>query len=121
MVTPRRPTHAPAQESTSAPDARLESMQVWEQRRAGGRVSFIWRYGVLGWGLPAALITVAYAVIKEHGLAWDGPFTTKLRVGIALAVIVFPAIGHLMGRRMWESGEERYKHLASGSGGQTPL
>ena len=118
-MTEQRPTSGVGPAPVASPDARREAMHVWEQRRAGGRSSFIWRYGVLGWGLPAALITVAYAVIKEHGRGWEGPFTTKLRVGVALAVIVFPAIGHLMGRRMWESGEERYKRLASGSGGQT--
>ena len=93
-----------------------EAMQVWAQRRAGGRASFIWRYGVLGWGLPAALITVAYAVIKEHGFVVSGPFSTKLRIGIALAVIVFPTLGHLFGRRMWETGEERYERFTKGGG-----
>ena len=126
MVTPRRPPGTSPFDAPDAPDARdardarVDSMQLWEQRRAGGRASFIWRYGVLGWGLPAALITVAYAVINEHGLAWEGPFTTKLRVGIALAVIVFPAIGHLMGRRIWASGEARYQRLASERKDQPP-
>ena len=116
---PAAPDAAPNTAPNTAPNARRESMQVWEQRRAGGRVSFIWRYGVLGWGLPAALITVAYAVVQEHGLAWQGPFTSKLRVGIAMAVIVFPALGHLLGRRMWKSGEDRYRHMASKSGDHT--
>ena len=117
----RTPTSSHAATApAAATGARPESMQLWEQRRAGGRASFVWRYGVLGWGLPAALITVAYSVIKEHGLAWEGPFTTKLRVGIALSMIVFPSIGHLLGRRMWESGEARYQRLASVSGDQTP-
>ena len=87
-------------------------MQLWEQRRAGGRVSFIWRYGVLGWGLPAALLTIAYAVIQEHGVAWPGSFSTRLRVAIALAAVFFPTLGHLFGRRLWESGEARYQRLA---------
>lgn len=111
---------APGERSGSATgtpaESRRDAMRVWEQRRAGGRASFVWRYGVLGWGLPAALITVAYAVIKEHGFAISGPFTTKLRIGIALCMVVFPALGHLFGRRMWESGEERYKRMAEERG-----
>ena len=94
-----------------AGDARQDAMQRWEERRAGGRASFIWRYGVLGWGLPAALLTIAYAVIQEHGIMWSVPFSTRLRIAIAVAVVFFPTLGHLFGRRLWESGEERYQRL----------
>ena len=93
-------------------DARAEELRRWEERRSGGRASFIWRYGVLGWGLPAALMTIAYGVVKENGLQWhaaEGPFSFKLRAGIAVAVVMFPAIGHLLGRRLWEAGEARYR------------
>jgi hypothetical protein len=93
-------------------DPQQDAMQRWEQRRAGGRASFIWRYGVLGWGLPAALLTIAYAVIQEQGMRISGPFSTRLRVAIAVAAVFFPTLGHLFGRRLWTSGEERYERLA---------
>ena len=93
-------------------DPRQDAMQRWEQRRAGGRASFIWRYGVLGWGLPASLLTIAYAVIQEQGIAWSGPFSTRLRVAIAVAAVFFPTLGHVFGRQQWESGEQRYRRLA---------
>ncbi len=99
--------------------ARDEELRRWEERRSAGRSSFIWRYGVLGWGLPAALMTIAYGVVKENGLAWhavEQPFSFKLRAGIALAVVMFPAIGHLLGRRLWEAGEERYRSQGGGAG-----
>jgi hypothetical protein len=41
----------------------------WEKQRAMGRHAFVWRYGVLGWGFPAALLTIAYAFIKEQGFS----------------------------------------------------
>ena len=98
-------------------EARQEELRRWEERRSGGRASFIWRYGVLGWGLPAALLTIAYGVIEENGLAWHAvgqPFSFKLRVGIAVAVVMFPALGHLLGRRLWEAGEARYRTMRQG-------
>lgn len=67
---------------------------------------------MLGWGLPAALLTIAYGVIKEHGLEWRAvgqPFSFRLRVGIVVAVVLFPAIGHLLGRWLWAAGEARYR------------
>ncbi len=106
-MTDARPTdHATREE------ARTDEQRRWEERRIGGRASFIWRYGVLGWGLPAALMTVAYGVVKENGLAWhavEQPFSFRLRAGIAIAVVLFPAMGHLLGRRLWDAGEARYR------------
>ena len=74
---------------------------------------------MLGWGLPAALLTIAYGVIKEHGLAWravEAPFSFRLRVGIAVAVVLFPAVGHLLGRRLWDAGEARYRTMRGRDG-----
>ncbi len=96
-------------------EVRADELRRWEERRSAGRASFIWRYGVLGWGLPAALMTIAYGVVKENGLAWhavEQPFSFKLRAGIAVAVVMFPAIGHLLGRRLWDAGEARYQSIS---------
>ena len=98
--------------SDSAP--RIESRGVgsatsderWERQRAMGRRAFLWRYGVLGWGLPAALLTIAYAFIKEQGLRWSpDAASSKLRLGIALTLVLFPALGHAFGARLWEARE----------------
>jgi hypothetical protein len=93
-------------------EADAEARRRWTARSAHGRASFIWRYGVLGWGLPAALLTIAYGVIQEHGLGWRAamhePYSFKLRAGIAVAVVLFPAVGHLLGRRLWDAGERRF-------------
>ncbi|MBI3790200.1 MAG: hypothetical protein HY275_04910 [Gemmatimonadetes bacterium] len=103
--------HRPA--SATDADATDPQQRRWAEVRAAGRASFIWRYGVLGWGLPAALLVIAYGVIQEHGLRWRAalaePYSFKLRAGIAVAVVLFPAVGHLLGRRLWDAGEARYR------------
>ena len=78
----------------------------WEKQRARGRRAFVWRYGVLGWGLPAALLTIAYAFIKEQGFRWSpDAASSKLRLGIAITVVLFPALGHAVGSRLWDARE----------------
>lgn len=71
-----------------------------------GRHAFVWRYGVLGWGFPAALLTIAYAFIKEQGFSWSADAaSSKLRFGIVITLVLFPALGHLFGARLWEARE----------------
>jgi hypothetical protein len=78
----------------------------WERQRAMGRRAFVWRYGVLGWGLPAALLTIAYAFIKEQGFSWSAASASpKLRAGVVITLVIFPALGHMFGGRLWDARE----------------
>ena len=86
------------------PAARAE----WERRRAGGRAAFIWRQGVLGFGAPAAVLSIAYKVVQEQGFAWSAALSPHLRQSIAVAAVVFPACGYLFGRWLWTTQEESY-------------
>ena len=96
----------------SAPDAGAQDERAgdrWARERAGGRRQFIWRRGVLGWGLPAAFLTVFYKVVQEQGLVWSPRMTESLRTAIVVAVIIFPLCGWLFGRWLWDTGETRYQ------------
>jgi hypothetical protein len=85
----------------------------WERNRAKGRTDFIVRRGVLGWGLPAALLTILYKVIDEQGFSATPQLTSGLRVAIIIALVVFPVCGWLFGRWLWRAGEARYTALVS--------
>ncbi|MFI5310848.1 MAG: hypothetical protein ACHQQ3_06415 [Gemmatimonadales bacterium] len=86
--------------ATATPDER------WEKQRAMGRRAFVWRYGVLGWGLPAALLTIAYAFIKEQGFNWSaGAASSKLRFGVVVTLLLFAMLGHIFGGRLWDARE----------------
>lgn len=95
------------------------SLARWERERSRGRTSFVWRNGVLTWGLPAAALTIAYKVFQELG-ALDAAtltarFSPELRIAIALCLVFFPALGHLLGQRLWIAGEERYDRMKNES------
>ena len=97
---PRANVHPVARDPDGRPDAR------WARQREIGRRAFVWRYGVLGWGLPAALLTIAYAFIKEQGFSWSaGTTSARLRAGIVITLVLFPVLGHLFGARLWNARE----------------
>jgi len=99
-VSERQPDLAARAAGPDHADAR------WERQRAMGRRAFVWRYGVLGWGLPAALLTIAYAFIREQGFTWSaGAASSRLRVGIVITLVLFPVLGHLFGGRLWDARE----------------
>ncbi len=103
-MTEERPHIETASDAPHIPDSR------WEKQRAMGRRAFVWRYGVLGWGLPAALLTIAYAFTKEQGFSWSADAaSSKLRLGIVITLVLFPALGHLFGGRLWEARERERK------------
>jgi len=99
--------------STASPphEVRPEAIARWERQRAMGRSTFVWRHGVVGWGIPAALLTVVYKLIQEQGLVWSMAMSDRLRNGIGVAMIVFPMCGWLLGRWLWKTGEANYARM----------
>jgi hypothetical protein len=97
--------------------ARDEALRRWEKLRANGRSAFVWRNGVVGWGLPAAAVTAAYKIIQEQGLGWPPALTGGLRTALVLIALVFPALGYLFGGWLWAQGEARYERMRQEGGG----
>lgn len=97
--------------SEPATDGRPAAVAAWERNRAMGRSTFIWRRGVFGWGIPVALVTIAYQVVQEQGFVWRLVMTQHLKTGIGVAMLVFPLCGYLFGRYLWTTGEENYERM----------
>jgi hypothetical protein len=113
---PDRPQQAPLSEAESRPEA----LARWERNRAMGRSTFIWRRGVFGWGIPVALLTIAYQVVQEQGFVWRLVMTQHLKTGIAIAMLVFPLCGYLFGRYLWTTGEENYERMTGRESNHEP-
>jgi hypothetical protein len=92
----------------------------WEQQRALGRTRFILRRGVLGWGIPAAFLTILYKVVQEQGLVWTPRLTESVRTAVVVAILVFPLGGWLFGRWLWDTGETRYRARMRGDPPEPP-
>ena len=77
--------------------------QSWEQTRARGKWSFVWRAGVLAWGLTSAFI---WSAVMAWGDGWSlQAFLWHFR----LAVIGFPLGGILFGLFVWWWSERNYR------------
>jgi hypothetical protein len=96
---------------------RPEAIARWERTRAMGRTTFIWRRGVFGWGIPVALLTIAYQIVQEQGFVRRLVMTQHLKVGIGVAMLVFPLCGYLFGRYLWTAGEENYERMVGQEAG----
>jgi hypothetical protein len=100
---------------------RSEQLRRWERERSAGRRSFAWRRGALGWGMPAALLTIGYKVAQEYAVLHGFALTNELRLGIAVSVIVFPLCGYLLALRLWSTEETKYQRfLQEGEERQPP-
>lgn len=97
--------------------ARAAQIARWEKNRAMGRRDFVLRRGVLGWGVPAALITIVYKVVREQGFVTTPQLTAALRTAIIIALVVFPLCGWIFGRWLWTAGEARYSALVKDATG----
>lgn len=111
MVDRRARSGEDSQTTELPPDALPDAIARWERNRAMGRSSFIWRRGVFGWGIPIALITIAYQVVQEQGFVWRLVMTQHLKTGIGVAMVIFPLCGYLFGRWLWTTGEENYARM----------
>lgn len=72
----------------------------WTRIRSGGRKNFIWKYGVLGWGVAVAVV---WAIVMA---AWNG--WTQLPILLPLALVTFPFGGYVLGAMMWRQSETAY-------------
>ncbi len=86
----------------------------WTRTRAAGRAAFVWRYGVVGWGLPAGLVSVAYHLVRLHagdpGMRWTVAAVRPLWVSIAGLLVVCGVVGYLLGAWLWDFCEARFGH-----------
>ena len=108
-MPPLHPENRPSAATKAA--ERAAQIERWEKLRAMGRTDFILRRGVLGWGVPAAIITVLYKVVQEQGFVLSPHLTDSLRSAIIVALLLFPAGGGLLGRWLWTAGEARYREM----------
>jgi hypothetical protein len=78
----------------------LTPTEKWAKTTALGRSRFVWLYGVLGWGVPTAIL---FSLIQAIQLGWDEFFFQLIP-----ALVLFPLGGILWGRLMWKFMESRY-------------
>jgi len=83
-----------------------DAIERWGRTRAMGRSAFIWRHGVLSYGVPAGALTSVYHLVRLRGRLWPVSATADLWLGVAIAFGVCGMAGYQLGARLWAMGEE---------------
>ena len=65
-----------------------------------GRTQYVLRFGVLGWGIPTAIL---FSLIQGYRFGWDG-----FLFHLVPALILFPIGGIFFGRFMWRALENKH-------------
>ncbi len=70
---------------------------------AMGKKKFIWRQGVLGWGVPTTVLYNVLMYLWDYGMTTDELASGAFRTRASMSLILFPAGGVLFGWLMWKS------------------
>ena len=81
----------------------------WARRRASGQLAFVLGWGVIGTGLPLALLLQRIMPPVEAPI---GPFGRALLV-LATLFAVAPMAGAVVGNILWSRGERRYAEMTA--------
>ena len=73
----------------------------WSKTRRQGRKSYIWKHGVLYWGVPVGIVWALWMNRQQD--PW------QLAVMLPLALVVFPIGGYFFGAFMWKHFESAYE------------
>jgi len=73
---------------------------AWANTRERGRASFVWRSGVVCWGLPMAIV---WPIAMGFFQGWD-----RVKVLWPISLILFPIGGIFFGRMVWSIAERNY-------------
>jgi hypothetical protein len=69
------------------------TLRGWAKTRTLGQSAFILKYGILGWGVPTAILW-SVLVAADEGLA-------ALPILLLFALTLFPVGGYVFGRVLW--------------------
>jgi hypothetical protein len=77
------------------------ALKKWEVTRRKGKKHFVWRYGVLAFGVGTAIAWSIFTQIFD-------PADARIWLRPLIALIVFPIGGYLWGVWFWSSCEKDY-------------
>lgn len=78
----------------------------WERTRSKGRKHFLIYNGVLGWGIPTAVIFIVLGVLLKND--YSGLLTSSFLKSVLTSLILFTACGYFWGAWVWKSNEKNY-------------
>jgi hypothetical protein len=95
---------------TAAEFVAQQARTRWLRTRDAGRSAFVWRYGIVGWGLPAGAASAFVHVMRVHGSGppWTVAAVRPLWGSVAGLICVSAVAGYLFGAWLWDFCEARF-------------
>ena len=73
----------------------------WAKTREQGRTAYVLKYGVIGWGIPTA---VMFSIVLAAIQGWD-----RIWILLVVSLIFFPIGGIAFGILTWKASEAKYQ------------
>jgi hypothetical protein len=90
-----------------SPDKEQQRRQAWLQIKAKGKKRYVWRTGVMGWGLPVFAIFTPLMLIlgpRTHQLS-----NAEIAGTTIISLLIWIVGGYLFGLSMWKTLDKRYR------------
>ena len=85
-----------------------KSLAKWEQMRLGGKKQYIWKVGVLSWGIPMFISMTGFMYVQKVGLTWPSvenfPFSLMM-----INAVLWLIGGYWFGATVWSTMEKAYQ------------
>ncbi|WP_025025801.1 hypothetical protein [Caldalkalibacillus mannanilyticus] len=79
----------------------------WAEIQKRGKINFILTNGVIGWGIPTAILVFLFTQFLEFGLNFSLYFSNEWVGDLLINLIVFPIGGIFFGWLLWRSVEKK--------------
>ncbi|MFD1772471.1 hypothetical protein [Paenibacillus rhizophilus] len=86
---------------------RASQKSKWERTRSKGKKHFLIYNGVIGWGIPTAIIFTFLTEFLENN--YSSTFDTSFIMTLLKTLIIFPVCGYFWGLWVWKWTEKIYK------------
>ena len=73
--------------------------------QSGERKRFIWRYGVLGWGLLTGVACTLTMHVSQFG--WSHFMSVDFLIRVVVGLVIWPIAGYWFGASLWRSKQRR--------------
>jgi hypothetical protein len=91
----------------------LIKKKSWKEIKSKGKIHFIIKIGIIGWGVPTAILYTLINELFENGLVFTMYFNGEFIKDLLLNLLVFQVGGIFFGWWMWKIAEKSLQGSAS--------
>jgi hypothetical protein len=84
--------------------------KTWEEIRSKGQLNFILTQGIIGWGVPVAILVFFITRLLEFGINFTMYFNEGWGADLFTNILAYSLVGGvILGWWLWKIGESKYQ------------